>query len=195
MSAFLSTSGAACGPGAQVTSGELLEFQSGIVERGLKREALSEAQRAEISKLWADVEALQKAGKRSEARDVMKKIVAMFSHKDMMGAVEPIVPGCAPRRAPLVTGTLQSIETEPNVVGARCGYHYILTVKESGANGKTVKLTLYDLANAPYDSLKGLLNKPIEAETMGSSVVSIGLAESTSGKVAALKGLSPLKPC
>ena len=185
----------ACGPSAPMTSAELLSFQIGIIERGIAREALTAEQRAEIAKLRADVEMFQKAEKREEAREAMKKIVAMFKHKDMMGAVEPIVPGCAAPRANVVTGTLVAIAIEPNVAGARCGNHYVLSVKEIGGGGKISKLAVYDLAKAPYDTLKAMLNKPVEVDTLGSGVIGMRLAGTQPTKVADLSGLSPRKPC
>lgn len=185
----------ACGPSAPITAEEMLDFQLGIVDRGLKRETLTDAQRAEIARLRAEVEAAQKADQRTQARAAMQKIVAMFTHKEMMGAVEPIVPGCAVPRAPTVTGTLTDIAIEPNRPGARCGNHYVLSIKEGGPSGKVVKLTLYDLAKAPYGKLEAMLRKAVEVDTLGSSVTGIRLAGAKPDAVASLAGLSTVKPC
>lgn len=185
---------AACGPAAPLSAHEVLEFQMGIIERGLARENLTDAQRAEIATLRAAVVTAQRAERRAEAKAAMQKIVAMFQMKEMFGAVEPIVPGCAPSRANVVTGALADIAVVPNRPGARCGNHYVLTLKQDG--GTTVNLHIYDLAKAPYDRLKPMLGKIVEAETLGgSAVTAIRLANPKGQASAALGGLSAIKPC
>ena len=57
----------ACGPSAPLSSVQLLDYQIGIIERGLKREALTDAQRAQIATLRAEVERHQKANDRNSA--------------------------------------------------------------------------------------------------------------------------------
>lgn len=185
----------ACGPSAPLSSVQLLDYQIGIIERGLKREALTDAQRAQIATLRAEVERHQKANDRNSARAAMSKIVAMFSHKEMFGAVEPPVPGCAGPSTAVLSGTLLDITIEPNVPGARCGNHYMLSVKDSAGHGAIEKLRVYDLAKAPYDTLKAMLGKPVEIDRMGAGVVGIRLADHKSAEAAGLKGLSPRKPC
>lgn len=194
--AMLAEPATACGPGRTFTSAELLEFQIGIIERGLKRETLTDEQKSRVAALRAEVENAHKADKRADARAAMQKIVAMFKHKEMMGAVEPIVPGCAPPRPNAAAGTLTDIAIEPNRPGARCGNHSVLTVKEDGRDGKTLKLFVYDLAKAPYDKLKVMLGKKIEADTIGgTAVTAIRLAGAKPEAVASLAGLSSVKPC
>jgi hypothetical protein len=190
---MLATPALACGPSAPLTSAELLSYQMGIIDRGLAREALTTEQRGEIEKMRADVTALQNGEKRAEAREVMTKIVAMFKMKEMFGAVEPVVPGCGAPRANAVTGVLVAIEIEPNVAGARCGNHYVLSIKDGG--GAISKVAIYDLAKAPYAALEKMLNKPVEAETLGTGVMGIRLAAQQQAAGAALSGLSPRKPC
>lgn len=184
---------AACGPSQPFTSEELLQYQTGIIERGLKRENLSDAQKAQIAVLRGEVEAAHKADKRADARAAMEKIVAMFQTKELFGAVEPIVPGCGPSRPNVVTGTLTEIAIEPNRPGTRCGNHYVLTVKE---DNKALKLFVYDLGKAPYDRLKVMLGKKIEADTLGgTAVTAVRLAGGKPDTVASLAGLSATKPC
>lgn len=188
------SSARACGPGGPLSAKEMIAFQTGIIDRGLVREALSEAQRTEITDLRAQVVAAQNADRRAEARAAMQKIVAMFKQKEMMGAVEPIVPGCGPMRPTVVAGTLTGIEIEPNRPGARCGNHYVLTVAEV-PSGKAIKLTVYDVGKAPYAKLEAMLRRTVEIDTMGSSVIGIRLADPKGNATAALAGLSAVKPC
>lgn len=192
---ILATPASACGPSAGLTSAELLTHQMGIIDRGLAREALTTEQRAEIETLRAEVIALQKAEKRVEAREPMKKIVAMFQTKELSGAVEPIVPGCGPPRAMAVTGVLVAIEIEPNVVGARCGTHYVLSIKSSDGKGEISKVALYDMAKVPYKTLEAMLNKAVEAETLGTGVIGLRLSGAQRAGAPVLSGLSPRKPC
>ena len=101
----------------------------------------------------------------------MLKIVAMFKQKEVFGAVEPIVPGCAPMRAAVMTGALIGITIKPSQPGTRCGNHYVLSVMEGVRKGKTIKVYVYDLTKVPYDRLESMVGKPVEAETLGGSAV------------------------
>lgn len=83
----------ACGPSSPLSSAEVLRAQLDVIDRGLRREELSDETRAQVLQLRSRVESLQMAGKRREARAVMQKIVSMFAFKEL---VEPLVPGCGP---------------------------------------------------------------------------------------------------
>ena len=126
----------------------------------------------------------------------MLKIVAMFKQKEVFGAVEPIVPGCAPMRAPVKTGALTGIAIEPNQLGTRCGKHYVLAVKEGVRTGKTIKVNVYDLAKVPYDRLESMVGKTVEVETLGgSAVTAIRLAGQPGNAQAGLAGHSAVNQC
>lgn len=185
----------ACGPGGPLTSAEILEFQLGIIDRGLAREALTPDEKSRVIKLRADVEALQKAEKRDEAREVMKTIVAMFKTRESMGAVEPIVPGCLGPRATVVTGVLLAIDMEPNVPGARCGNHYVLSLKQGGGKGQVIKLSVYDVGKVSGEMLTSLLDKQVDVDTLGSGVTGLRLSGSQQAAGTAVSGLSPRSPC
>lgn len=93
-------------------------------------------------------------------------------------------------------GVLKAIEIEPNVAGARCGNHYVLLVRLEGRKGKTEKVRVYDVANAPYDKLKTLIGKSVEIETLGGTGVSaIQLAAARPDAPTRLAGLKASKPC
>ena len=126
----------------------------------------------------------------------MLKIVATFKQKEVFGAVEQIVPGCAPMRAPVVTRALTGLAIEPNQPGTRCGNHCVLSVKEGVCRGKTIKVNVYDLAKVPYDRLENMVGKPVEAETLGgSAVTAIRLAGQPGNAQAGLAGLSAVNQC
>lgn len=193
----VSSQAMACGPGAAPSSAELLSFQGGIIDRGLKRETLTDAQRDEIATLRKTVEAAHASGKSIDAREPMRKIVAMFQMRELGGAVEPIATGCGPLpQKTTLKGVLKAIEIEPNVVGARCGNHYVLLVRLEGRGSKTEKVRIYDMAKAPYDKLKPMIGKAVEVETLGGTGVSaIHLAGSKPDAPTRLAGLKASKPC
>ena len=187
---------AACGASQPLSTAALLDFQTGLIDRGLARESLTEAQKTEIAVLRAQVVAAHKAGRREDAKSAMLKIVAMFKQKEVFGAVEPIVPGCAPIRAPVVTGALTGLAIEPNQPGTRCGNHYVLSVMEGVRKGKTIKVNVYDLAKVPYDRLESMVGKTVEVETLGgSAVTAIRLACRPGHAKAGLAGHSAVNQC
>ena len=187
---------AACGPSQPLSTAALLDFQTGLIDRGLARESLTEAQKTEIAVLRAQVVAAHKAGRREDAKSALLKIVAMFKQKEVFGAVEPIVPGCAPMRAAVMTGALIGITIKPSQPGTRCGNHYVLSVMEGVRKGKTIKVNVYDLAKVPYDGLESMVGKTVEVETLGgSAVTAIRLAGQPGNAQAGLAGLSAVNQC
>src|SRR5262249_9066548 len=105
-----------------------------------------------------------------EEGDAMHPIRVIAVVAGLMAAIA--IPALA--QAPKMTGTVQKIDTVPNLAGARCGNHVELTVLAE--NGKTSVLTIYDpmVHSSDLASFKG---KKVEIDLIGETVVhSIRLA-------------------
>ena len=85
----------ACGSSKPPSSADILKFQIDIIDRGLKREKLSDDDRAKVVLLRSKVEESQISGRREEAREAVVAIVSMFSFQEFGGAAEPLVLKCA----------------------------------------------------------------------------------------------------
>ena len=84
----------ACRGSTPPSSAQILKFQIGLIDRGLAREKLSDADRAKIIVLRSKVEDAQKSGKPELARETVGLIVNMFSYKEFGGTVEPLLLKC-----------------------------------------------------------------------------------------------------
>lgn len=92
-----------------------------------------------------------------------------------------------------LAGTLRTVDTAPNVPGARCGNHLELTVLAD--SGKTVVVKILDPRISSGD-LKNFRGERIEVDLVGDTVVQgIRLAANQKSAVAALAGLSTRKRC
>jgi hypothetical protein len=95
--------------------------------------------------------------------------------------------------APKTVGTVQKIDTVPNVAGARCGNHIELTVLAE--NGKKSVLMIYDPKIHSSD-LNGFKGKKVEIDLIGETVVqTIRLASKTETTTAAIENLSTRRMC
>lgn len=107
-----------------------------------------------------------------------------------MGGAQAIVPVTSQIQIITLKGVLEKIDIAPNVAGARCGNHYVLTLKLDG--GKGTKVRVYDVANAPFDKLNAMIGKTVEVQTVrGGAAASI---KEIGGSIDLAK-LSPSRPC
>jgi hypothetical protein len=65
-----------------------------------------------------------------------------------------------------VAGVLKSVESKPNVPGARCGYHYELVVASSDG---PVRVMIYD-HTAPLEKLDGFVDREVEVAINGQNI-------------------------
>ncbi len=107
-----------------------------------------------------------------------------------MGGAQAIIPVTSQIQIVTLKGVLAKIDIAPNVAGARCGNHYVLTLKLDGGAG--AKVRVYDVANAPLDKLNVMIGKTVEVQTVrGGAVASI---KEIGGAIEFTK-LSPSRPC
>ena len=57
-----------------------------------------------------------------------------------MGGAQTIVPVTSQIQVITLKGVLEKIDIAPNVAGARCGNHYVLTLKLDGGKGAKVRV-------------------------------------------------------
>lgn len=107
-----------------------------------------------------------------------------------MGGAQAIVLVTSQTQVITLKGVLAQIDVAPNVAGARCGNHYVLTLNLDG--GKGAKVRVYDVANDPLDKLNAMIGKTVEVQTVrGGAAASI----KEIGGVGDFLKLSPSRPC
>jgi len=93
-----------------------------------------------------------------------------------------------------VTGTVVSVEQLPNLPGAKCGFHFDLTI-DVLAEAPPMLLHVYDMG-VRQDDLVALKGRRIEVEVVAGGIIkSIRAARGIFGRVGALSELSTVKRC